>query len=135
MNQLLYPLILQMESAANIRLPKEIVWGLASKYEPETVNKIMFQYKIWKYIENLDEYHYCQACGQHLVVSKSTTKTCSPRCHKIVKRHETSPIEEIKIESQKKLNTIKKMSQVTIQIPDDYPWHKLNDGWTYVLHN
>jgi len=134
MNQLLYPLLLQLESASNIHIPKKIVWGLASQFEPEDVNKIMFQYKIWKFISEING-QYCKACGTPIFNSRTTSGTCSPRCHKIVKRHQTTPIEEIQAEAEKKLQIITKMASVNISIRTDYPWHKLNDGWTYVLHD
>ena len=138
MNQLLFPLITQLESAALVHCPSDIVLGLAAHFDPATVNKIVFQYKIWSFISNLD--NYCNACGSFVVwkQTKSTTYTCSPRCHKIVKRHEISPMTEIKQEAEKRLHLIEEMATQNmsghefISRISSYPWHQVNDGWHYI---
>ena len=89
MNQLLFPLILRLEGAANVRVPSHIVQGLARNgLQPDQINKLMWQYKMWKFLVSLSSSDCCISCGAHIrIAQKPETKTCSPRCHKIYKRH------------------------------------------------
>ncbi len=130
----IFPLIKRMNEASSTVVPLELVRDLSSLYEPSQINEICFQYKIWHYLSNLRE--CCEACGNHLPIgSKSTSKTCSNRCHILVKRMkdkgETTPMEDIRIESREKLQAILSVWDKAAKQPykTAYPWHKVVDGW------
>ena len=131
---LFLPLIRNMSKASNIEVPPQIVLGLVKRgYKPRTINQIMFHYSIWQYL--LDR-NGCVACGADLSLgTRSTTRTCSPRCHKLVTRHEIPPFEALKTEALDRLTQIKKMSVGTqVADPASFQWYQLNNGWKYALH-
>jgi predicted RNA-binding Zn-ribbon protein involved in translation (DUF1610 family) len=140
MNLLLFPLLLHIGGAGNIEIDPKIAQGLARrKLDPETINKILFQYRLWKYIHSLD--NCCQACGAVLRPdSKSTTQTCGARCHKVIKRCETAPMDELKQEARKRIGVVESYAGMhTTTAPSNsnekFPWHLVNDGWKYALHD
>ena len=137
MNLLLFPLLLQIGKAGNVSIDPQIVKGLARrKIDPETINSIIYQYRMWKYIYSLD--NCCTSCGSYLSPeSKSTTKTCSPRCHKVVKRSDISPMEFLKNEALKRMKIVENFALKTDEKESsrEFPWHLVNDGWRYALHH
>jgi len=136
MNQLLFSLMLRLEGAANIKVPSDIVIGLARQgFDPDQINRLVWQYKMWSFVANLED--YCHACGGHLGLhQKQGTTTCSPRCHKLEKRHDLPPFLEIKQEAVERLDLLQQMASSAEKIDiDAYPWHKVLDGWTYALHD
>lgn len=137
MNLLLFPLLLQIGKAGNVTINPEIVKGLAKRrIDPKTINSIMFQYRMWKYISELE--NCCYGCGVYLSPeSKSTTNTCSPRCHKVVKRAEVSPMNFLKKEAIKRMKIVEDFSMIGTAVDNskEFPWHLVNDGWKYALHN
>lgn len=136
MNQLLFSLILRLEGASNVKVPADFVKSLAQQgLAPEQVNKLLWQYKTWTFINDMED--YCVSCGGHLGIhQKPGTKTCSPRCHKLAKRHEIPPFLEIKKEAQERLALLHQMASYDGKIElDVYPWHRIVDGWSYALHD
>ena len=144
MNLLLFPLLLHVGGAGNIEIDPKLAQGLARrKLDPQTINKILYQYRLWKYIYSLD--NCCQACGEVLRPdSKSTTQTCGGRCHKVVKRCETAPMDELKVAAQQRIAVVEQYAglrdvmQPTIHphgSTEKFPWHLVNDGWKYALHD
>jgi len=136
MNLLLFPLLLQIGKAGNTKINPQIVKGLAKrKIDPTTINSIIFQYRMWAYILELE--NYCYSCGTTLSPeSKSTTDTCSPRCHKVVKRSEMAPMEFLKKEALKRMKIVEEFSKKpSDENTNEFPWHLVNDGWKYALHN
>lgn len=137
-NQLLFPLILRLEGAANIRVPPSIVQGLASNgLQPDQINRLIWQYKMWKFLATSSDARCCISCGAHIrIVQKPDTKTCSPRCHKIYKRHPQTPFMQIKREAEDRVSLVEQMATSDNEIDlSAYPWHQVLDGWTYVLHD
>ena len=137
MNQLLFPLIIRLEGAANIRVPTIVVQGLARKgLIPDQINRLMWQYKMWKFISTIND-SCCISCGGFIKVSqKPATKTCSPRCHKIFKRHPETPFMQIQKEAKDRVELVEQMAKADERIDlTSYPWHQVLDGWTYVLHD
>jgi len=115
-----------------------MIRDLSGIYEPQQINEICFQYKIWSYISKMED--VCKACGTHMPIgSKSTTGTCSNRCHQVVKRakakNEQTPIESIQEEAMDKLESIRSVWDKAKQHPyrSEYPWHKVDEGWK-VIH-
>ena len=147
MNQLLFPLIIRLEGAANIRVPNDIVQGLARNgMTPDQINRLMWQYKMWKFMTTLtqtfgdnEEFQpaCCVSCGDYIkVTQKQSTKTCSPRCHKIYKRHEITPFQQLVKEAIERVHLVEQMAQSSNNIDlTSYPWHQVLDGWTYALHD
>ena len=129
-----FPLMKRLNEAASQNVPLEMVRDLSGLYEPEQINEICFQYKIWSYLASLED--CCEACGAHLPLgSKSTTKTCSNRCHQLVKRstnkEEHTPIAMIRLESKERVRSIIALWEKSKQYPykTAYSWHKVSLGW------
>jgi len=130
----IFPIIKRMNEASSVLVPLDLIRDLSGLYQPPQINEICFQYKIWHYLSHLEE--CCESCGNHLPIgSKSTTKTCSNRCHQLVKRSqekgEPTPMDNIRIESREKLQCILSVWDKSKQYPykEAYPWHKVTDGW------
>jgi len=136
MNQLLFSLILRLDESANLSVPSHIVQGLVKRgLEPEQINKIIWQYKVWTYINTIK--NACHACGGYLGLhQKEGTTTCSPRCHKIEKRHPITPFNAIQTEAKERLELIQKLASNDEDFDvDTFPWHKITNGYRYVLHH
>ena len=130
----IFPLFKRMNEAAETVVPLEMIRDLSSLYEPSQINEICFQYKIWYYLSEIE--NCCEACGNHLPIgSKSTSKTCSNKCHLIVKRNkskgESTPMEDIRNESKERLQNILMVWDKASEQPYKtvYQWHKVIDGW------
>ena len=133
---LLFPLILRLPEASNVSIPSRIVRGVATTMkDPETVNRILWQYKVWKFVVEMTD--GCLACGRHLPhTSRSTTTTCSKRCYKIVKRHDVPPMTKLKKEAKERVDAITNMAiSSETGLDKDYPWHQIVDGWKYALYD
>lgn len=131
---LFLPLIRNLSKASNIEVPPEIVIGLVKRgYQPRNINQIMWHYSIWQYLLDREG---CVSCGADLNLgTRSTTKTCSPRCHKIATRHDEPPFELLKTEATERLSQIKKMTKGRqVADPASFQWYQLNNGWKYALH-
>ena len=132
---LLFPLILRLPEAANMTIPADIARGLVSKMkDPETVNRILWQYKVWKFVADMNG---CLACGRILPhTSRKSTTTCSKRCYKTVKRHDIAPMTKLKLEAEERIAAIENMALSSELLPEkDYPWHQIVDGWKYALYD
>lgn len=133
----LFPLLRRFNEAGNERVPVELIRSLAMTYQPSLLNQIQFQYKIWTFIAALID--CCESCGDHLPIgSRSTTSTCSNRCHKLVVRArekgEPAPMEIIRTEAKARLDSIHNLSQRPAiangaDLLSNYPWHRVTDGW------
>ena len=133
----IFPLLKRLNKASQEDVPLEMIRDLSGLYSPEQINEICFQYKVWSFLSNLEE--CCEGCGDHLPIgSKSTTKTCSNRCHQLVKRSreksETPPIATIRLEASERLSHINNLweKSKTYGYKKDYPWHQVSDGWKVI---
>ena len=138
----LYPILCRLHEAARISVPEELVLSWSAKFSPEALNGIIFEYKIWKFICGLD--NHCKGCGAHLPLgSRSTSQTCSNRCHKLVIRSNIPPLTKLKEEAASKATILEELAQPVASQKDVdlYPWHRVTDGLKissrlpYVLHN
>ena len=130
----LFPLIKRMNKAASEDVPLEMIRDLSGLYSPQQINEISFQYKVWSYLSKLDD--CCEGCGDYLPIgSKSTTKTCSNRCHQLVKRSlekgDPTPIQVIRDEASDKKEQIVSLWNKSKQYGyrSDYNWHQVTEGW------
>ena len=133
----IFPLLKRLNKASQEDVPLEMIRDLSGLYSPEQINEICFQYKVWSFLSNLED--CCEGCGDHLPIgSKSTTKTCSNRCHQLVKRSreksETPPIATIRLEASERLSHINNLweKSKTYGYKKDYPWHRVSDGWKVI---
>ena len=133
----IFPLLKRLNKASQEDVPLEMIRDLSGLYSPEQINEICFQYKVWSFLSNLED--CCEGCGDHLPIgSKSTTKTCSNRCHQLVKRSreksEAPPIETIRLEATERLSHINNLwkKSKTYGYKKDYPWHQVADGWRVI---
>ena len=133
----IFPLIKRINKAASEDVPLEMIRDLSGLYKPEQINEISFQYKVWSYLSKLED--CCEGCGDYLPIgSKSTTKTCSNRCHQLVKRayekDESSPIQVIRDEAIDRLSQIETLWGKSKQYGycSDYNWHQVTEGWKVI---
>lgn len=133
----IFPLLKRLNKASQEDVPLEMIRDLSGLYSPDQINEICFQYKVWSFLSNLED--CCEGCGDHLPIgSKSTTKTCSNRCHQLVKRSrersETPPIQTIRLEAAERLSHINNLweKSKTYGYKKDYPWHQVADGWRVI---
>ena len=130
----IFPVIKRLNEASNVPIPVEMIRDLSGMCEPEQINEIAFQYRIWTYLSGLET--CCEGCGGYLPIgSRSTSQTCSNRCHLLVKRATNkgndTPMEVIRKESAKKLSAIMSVweKSKTFDYKTDFAWHKVHGGW------
>ena len=130
----LFPLIKRMNEAASEEVPLEMIRDLSGLYKPKQINEISFQYKVWSYLSKMED--CCEGCGDYFPIgSRSTTKTCSNRCHQLVKRSiekgEDTPIQTIRCEASGRLSNIESLWEKSKQYEYcvEYNWHQVSEGW------
>jgi len=133
----IFPLLKRLNKASQEDVPLEMIRDLSGLFSPEQINEICFQYKVWSFLSELND--CCEGCGDYLPIgSKSTTGTCSNRCHQLVKRaaekDEISPIQTIRKEASERLQHINSLWEKSKQYgyKKDYAWHQVSDGWKVV---
>jgi len=135
MKQLLFPIILRMGDASNVKsVPKNIVHGLASQGLPlANINAIIRQYENCYYLTVMTD--FCRSCGTH-VTRKTTTQTCSDRCYKHIFRNKEGAVDKMIDDAKKRLEAIESMAKKGDHKElKDFPWHKLSNGWKYALYD
>ena len=130
----IFPILKRINKACQEDVPLEMIRDLSGLFDPEQINEIFFQYKVWSFLSGLSD--CCEGCGDYLPIgSKSTTGTCSNRCHQLVKRAsekgEISPMDTIRKEASERLEHINSLWEKSKQYDykKDYPWHQVSDGW------
>jgi hypothetical protein len=128
------PVIRRLDKAALEPVPTEMVRDLSSLYSPEQINEIVFQYRIWSFLMKLDD--CCEGCGGFMPIgSRSTTKTCSNRCHQLVKRAydkgQVSPIQEMRNQAEDKMSQINLLWEKASkgEYKRNFAWHQVTEGW------